>query len=112
MLQRLDPQENEKCRVNVDALKRSDVATGLGCVIRNHQWRVLGAVAKRGQPCASVEQLEASAVLLGLEFARGFGCEAVLLEWDACGVINQLNGQTEFIGSMGPIFESTRVVPP
>ncbi|KAF7829689.1 putative ribonuclease H-like domain, reverse transcriptase zinc-binding domain-containing protein [Senna tora] len=97
-------------KVNVDASKKSDNATGLGCVIRNHQGRVLGAVAKRAQPCATVEQLEASAVLLGLEFARGFGCEAVMLEGDACGVIKQLNSQSELISLVGTIVDNIKVV--
>ncbi|KAF7821943.1 RVT_3 domain-containing protein [Senna tora] len=93
-------------KVNVDSCKRSEVATGVGCVIRNFQGRVLGAIARRAPPCASVELLEATAVLAGMEFARDLRCSCVEIEGDAQSVFNLVNGQTCSLFWVGTVVDS------
>ncbi|KAF7832946.1 putative ribonuclease H-like domain, reverse transcriptase zinc-binding domain-containing protein [Senna tora] len=59
---------------------------------RDSSW-VLGALAKRAQPCASMELLEAEAVLAGVEFVRDLRCLDLEVEGDAQRVFPLLNGQ-------------------
>ncbi|KAF7844678.1 hypothetical protein G2W53_001583 [Senna tora] len=97
-------------KVNVDASKCSDLATGIGSVIQNFQGRVLGACASRAQPCASVKMLEASAILAGLEFALRFDCELILVEGDAKALFEKLNSQSPSISWLGTLLDSIRSV--
>ncbi|KAF7810079.1 ribonuclease H [Senna tora] len=100
------PPSFSRLKVNVDACKRSEVASGLGCVVRNFQGRVVGALVRRSMPCALVELLEASAVLEGLRFARDLGCLDIDLEGDAQAVVVALNSQRGCISRLGTVLDS------
>ncbi|KAF7831485.1 putative reverse transcriptase zinc-binding domain-containing protein [Senna tora] len=52
---------------------------------------------RRGPSCASVELLEAAAVLVGVEFARDLGCLHLDVEGDGQGVFNLMNGQDSLL---------------
>ncbi|KAF7831568.1 uncharacterized protein G2W53_013901 [Senna tora] len=99
------PPTFNRLKVNVDACKRSDLATGFGCVIRNFQGRVLGAFARRAPPCASVDLLEASAVLVGMEFARDLHCSIIEVEGDCQNVMQRLNSQSRCLSPLGTVLE-------
>ncbi|KAF7807429.1 uncharacterized protein G2W53_039590 [Senna tora] len=100
------PLDFNCCKVNVDACKSSAVATGVGVVIRNFQGRVLGALARRATPCASVELLEATTILAGMEFARDLRCPSVVVEGDAQFEFKLLNGQSSSLSWLSTVVDS------
>ncbi|KAF7817675.1 putative ribonuclease H-like domain, reverse transcriptase zinc-binding domain-containing protein [Senna tora] len=94
-------------KLNIDA-SLCGVVAGSGCVFRNESGRVLAAKAARIPVMASVAELEAMAVLQGLQMAKDLGILKVFVEGDNQWVMGKLCSPHGCLSPIGSIFDCIR----
>ncbi|KAL2941941.1 hypothetical protein RDABS01_030291 [Bienertia sinuspersici] len=88
-------------KINVDAHIGENDFIGVGIVWRNHVGKILGAAVRRCQGRWKSDIAEAMAALFGVQVARRFGFEKVIMECDSLAVVRHITTNAE---GCSPIF--------
>lgn len=95
------PPTHPNVKVNVDAHVLEGVGVRFGVVVRDSTGRLLVAAVKKLEAQWTPEMTEAGAARYGLEVARRYGFDRVVLEGDAATVINTVHNK---VSGEAPIF--------
>ncbi|KAF7821986.1 putative ribonuclease H-like domain, reverse transcriptase zinc-binding domain-containing protein [Senna tora] len=102
---RWHPPDWRTIKINVDASCRSNGEQQIGCVMRNDDGRCLMAMSKKVKTGATIEYVEALAVLEGMKQAQLMCCNRIIIESDAQRVVNLLNKGNIDISYLGLVIE-------
>ncbi|XP_021841252.1 uncharacterized protein [Spinacia oleracea] len=102
------PPPNDTVKVNVDAHIMKDIGVSFGVAIRDGAGSLILEAVKRMNAQWQPEMGEAGAVRYGLEVARRFGFEKVVLECDATSVVRTLHSKEEGDAPIFFIFDDIR----
>ncbi|KAF7822031.1 putative ribonuclease H-like domain, reverse transcriptase zinc-binding domain-containing protein [Senna tora] len=102
---RWHPPDWRTIKINVDASCRSNGEQQIGCVMRNDDGRCLMAMSKKVETGATIEYVEALAVLEGMKQAQLMCCNRIIIESDAQRVVNLLNKGNTDVSYLGLVNE-------
>lgn len=94
--------------MNVDAHVTDCFGVSFGVVIRDNMGQLLVAAAKRIESQWTSEVGEAGAARYGMEVARRFGFERIVLESDAANVIKAIQSKADGSAPIYLIFDDIR----
>ncbi|KAF7838943.1 uncharacterized protein G2W53_007425 [Senna tora] len=89
---RWNPPSWRQLKLNVDASCKTGEPNRTRCIVRDYRGRCLAASTKRHVFDATVDIMEAQAVLDGLEMAKNLSIRDIIVEGDSLKVFNLLNG--------------------
>ncbi|XP_040987683.1 uncharacterized protein LOC121235401 [Juglans microcarpa x Juglans regia] len=96
LLYRLSPLPEDSLKLNIDGALFFDLnKAGMGTVLRNHMGKVLMAVSKVETVFLEPEQVEAVALLRGLQLCMSLGIPKLIIKSDCLFLVEEVNRSSE-----------------